>query len=295
MTIHGDVARRLALVGLALFGLVASLDGCARPGSRPGGDKPTPGTYRAGDVALRVEYTGGFVPVETVLTRLPVVSVYGDGRVITEGPVVAIDPGPALPNVLVQTIGTADVGNLATLALSAGVGSGEDLGLPPVADAPSTRFTVLTDAGPRVTEVYALGITDGGSGLTAAQRAARQALQKLVEDLTDLSATLGPDAVSAAQPYRPEAVAVVSRPWTDPGSPDLSDQPDKAWPGPVLPGAPAGPQGLSCVTITGTDAAAVLEAAKSANVLTPWVSNESRWQVNFRPLLPDETSCADLT
>ena len=48
------------------------------------------------------------------------------------------------------------------------------------------------------------------------------------------------------------------------------------------------------MTITGTDAAAVLEAAASANMLTPWVSNGSRWQVNFRPLLPDETSCDDL-
>lgn len=295
MTIHGDVARRLAPVGVVLFGLLASLGGCARPGSGPGGDQPAPGAYGGGDVVLRVEYTGGFVPVEALLTRLPIVSVYGDGRVITEGPVIAIYPGPALPNILVQTIGTADVVRLATLALSAGVGSVDDLGQPPVADAPSTRFTVLTDAGPRVTEVYALGLTDEGSGLTAAQRAAREALQKLLDDLTDLSATLGPDAVSAAQPYQTDAVAVVSRPWTDPESPDLADQPDKAWPGPVLPGAPASALGLSCVTITGPDAAAVLEAAASANVLTPWVSNESRWQVNFRPLLPDETSCDDLT
>jgi hypothetical protein len=294
MTMHGDVARRFALVGLALFGLVASLAGCARPGSGPGGDTPAPGTYGANDVVLRVEYTGGFVRVETLLTRLPVVSVYGDGRVITEGPVILIYPGPALPNVLVQTIGTADVERLATLALSAGVGSAGDLGQPPVADVPSTRFTVLTDAGPRVTEVYALGVTDGESGLTAAQRAARQALQKLLDDLTDLSATLGTGAVSAAQPYQAKAVAVVSQPWTDPGSPGLANQPDKAWPGPALPGAPANPQGLSCMTITGTDAAAVLEAAASANMLTPWVSTGSRWQVNFRPLLPDETSCDDL-
>jgi hypothetical protein len=227
-------------------------------------------------------------------TSLPVVSVYGDGRVITQGPVVSMYPWPALPNVLIQTIGTSDVVHLATQALSAGVGSLDDLGVPPVADAGSTRFTVLTDAGPRVTEVNAFGINDGASGLTTDQRAARSALQELFDALTDLPATLGPDAVSAAQPYQAETVAVVSQPWTDPGSPELSDQPELAWPGPVLPGAPASPLGLSCVTITGTDAATVLEAAAPANALTPWVSDGRRWQVSFRPLLPDETSCDDL-
>jgi hypothetical protein len=40
----------------------------------------------------------------------------------------------------------------------------------------------------------------------------------------------------------------------------------------------------------------VLEAARGGNASTPWVTGDgSRWSVAFRPLLPDETGCADLT
>jgi hypothetical protein len=48
---------------------------------------------------------------------------------------------------------------------------------------------------------------------------------------------------------------------------------------------------VNCLTV---DAGPVLAAAKTANARTPWVSGGTRWEVNFRPLLPDETSCADL-
>jgi hypothetical protein len=49
------------------------------------------------------------------------------------------------------------------------------------------------------------------------------------------------------------------------------------------------------VTATGDQARAVLDAAASATQLTPWVSGDgTRWSVLFRPLLPDESGCADL-
>jgi hypothetical protein len=39
----------------------------------------------------------------------------------------------------------------------------------------------------------------------------------------------------------------------------------------------------------------VLDAAGSANALTPWVASDgTRWSVTFRPLLPDEGGCTDL-
>jgi len=297
MTMHRALARRLTPLGVALVALVAAVGGCARPGtgSGPGGEGTPARTYTADDVVLRVEHTGGFLPVEAMITRMPLISVYGDGRVITEGPVVAIYPGPALPNLQVQTIDPVDVVDLAARALAAGVGGKNDLGQPPVADAASTRFTVLSDAGPQVTEVYALEITDAPDGLSADQRKGRETLRNLLADLTDLPRTIGPDAVSEAKPYQAEAVAVISRPWTDPGDPALGEQPEIAWPGPALPGAPASELGLSCATVTGADATAVLAAAAGANMLTPWVSEGARWSVNFRPLLPDEASCDDLS
>jgi hypothetical protein len=209
--------------------------------------------------------------------------------------VVAIYPSPALPNVLVQMISKAGVDSLVTRALAQGVGRGIDLGQPPVADAPSTMFTVLTENGPKVTEVYALGIGDDGGGLTAEQRFARRQLQELVDALTDLQATLGADVVDQQRPYQPVRVAAIAREWTDPGTPNVPAPPERVWPGPALPGAPIGNlPGLSCVTVAGADVATVLAAATSANALTPWISAGRRWLVDFRPLLPDETSCADL-
>jgi hypothetical protein len=68
------------------------------------------------------------------------------------------------------------------------------------------------------------------------------------------------------------------------------------WPGPALPGEPIGPlPDLGCVVATGDQATAVIAAARDANVLTPWLSpDDIRWSVTFRPLLPDESGCADL-
>jgi hypothetical protein len=51
---------------------------------------------------------------------------------------------------------------------------------------------------------------------------------------------------------------------------------------------------LGCVVATGDQARAVLAAAGTADATTPWVTPDGRWSVLLRPLLPDETSCADL-
>ena len=292
--------RRLPFgVAMASLALLAVVSGCAQPGPGGGGPGQSPGpgprTYGPDEVVLRVEHVDGFVPVEYLVTRLPIISVYGDGRVITEGPVIAIYPSPALPNVLVRTISMAGVDALVTRALAHGVGRETDLGQPPVADAPSTRFSVLTDAGPQVTSVNALGIGDEDYGLTPAQRAARRELRDLLDDLNDLPKTLGPEASSEQTPYEPEAIAAISRSWSDPRSPGTPIQPEKPWPGPALPGEPVGQlQGLGCVTVTGADVVTVREAATSANVLTPWSSVGHRWFVAFRPLLPEESTCAHL-
>jgi hypothetical protein len=284
--------RQLSVVFVVLLGLVG---GCAQPGpgGRGPGPGPGPGTYQPDDVVLRVDLVDGFIPREYLVTRLPKVSVYGDGRVITGGPVIDIYPYPALPNVLVQTISPAGVNALVVGALDHGVGNGADVGQPNIMDAASTRFTVLTDEGPLVSSANAL--FEGDGGLTAAQRSARSALRDLLDDLADLSKTLGPDAVGEQEPYQPKVLAAVSREWTAPDSTEAPAQPERAWPGPTLPGGPVGTiPGVGCVTVTGDDLDTVLDAARSADVLTPWTSDGRKWLVGFRPLLPEETSCANL-
>jgi hypothetical protein len=287
MTILG--ALRPALAATVLLGLAACGErgGTAAPGPTPTSELPA----ASDGLVLRAELTGGFVTPSALAGRLPLVSVYADGRVLTEGPVAAIYPGPALPNVQEQHLARDAVQDLVDRAVDAGVTETADLGSPPIADAPSTRFTLVTGSETYVREVYALWETPPeGSGLTDDQRAARKELGDFLTQLHD-----PPGGIEDSAPYVPTEVAAIATPWVDPQ--DGLTQPEVAWPGPALPGEPTG--GLpdtTCVTATGDQARAVLTAAASANAATPWVTADgARWSITFRPLLPDESGCADLT
>ncbi len=294
MTITG--AARAAAVLLLLLGVTA----CAQrtgpagpPAAPPGADLPS----AADALVLRVEHVGGFTTPEGQAARLPIVSVYADGRTILQGPVPAIYPAFAWPNIQVLDIGTEGVRQLADRALAAGVAESLDLGTPPLADVPTTRFTLGTEDGTHVREVYGLSETAGmpDPGLTDEQVAARQRLQELLTELTDLGIAETPEEVP--QPWTPAAVAAVVRPWTAPEediAQGLSPEP-VPWPGPALPGEQIRP-GIGCAVATGEQATAVIDAAGQANVLTPWSTPDGAvWSVSFRPRLPDESGCADLT
>jgi hypothetical protein len=282
----------LAAVTLFLLSACARADDTA--GSVGGGvstGPSTPAVAGPDSLVLRIERAGGLVAPDQQLGRLPVVSVYGDGRVITEGPQTAVYPGPALPNVLVQQVDPATVGGLLDKAAAAGVSSGADLGRPGVADAPTTRITVALPGGTRTVEAVALTEAQPDDPqLTTAQRDARAKLAAFVQEVSDLSAARG---MPAAQPYRPAAVAAFARPYARPEDGLPQQPPAIAWPGPALPGATVTGQ-TGCVTATGADAEKVLAAAQSAKAITPWTSGGRRWTVVFRPLLPDEAGCADL-
>lgn len=277
---------RATIAALLALGLAA----CAERGATGGPSAAATSSEATAPegLVLRVEHTGGFVTPSTTAARLPLVSVYADGRVITEGPVALIYPGPALPNLRVAEIDDAEVQDLVDRALAAGVAETSDLGMPPIADAPSTRFTLVTSEGTREREVYALFETPEGSGLAPEQEEARGRLSDLQSSLMDAG---GADPTS----YAPEAVAAVVTPWIDPEDGLL--QPELPWPGPALPGEPTGgPPDVTCVTAKGAEAQSLLAAAGAGNAATPWLSGDgARWSVTFRPLLPDETGCADLT
>jgi hypothetical protein len=291
MTIMRSAIAALLVLGLAACAERAATGGpsASAPSSEATPSEATPsGTAAAEGLVLRVEHTGGFVTPSMTAGRLPMVSVYADGRVITEGPVALIYPGPALPNVQVAEIDDEAVQDLVDRALAAGVGETADLGMPPLADAPSTRFTLVTAEGTYEREVYALWETPEGGGLTTEQEEARARLSDLLSSLTDAGG-------AGTTPYTPESVAAVVTPWVDPE--DGLVQPELPWPGPALPGeSTGGPADVTCVTATGAEAQAVVAAAQGGNAATPWVTADgSRWSVTFRPLLPDETGCADLT
>jgi hypothetical protein len=286
-------AVRAALGALLLLLVTA----CADTGGGAGATDParsSADSYAPDDVVLRVSHTGGFLNPAMLAGRLPIISVYGDGRVIAQGPQVLSYPPPALPNILVRRVGQDGVRALVERARAAGIdGSPVDYGQPNVADAPATKFTVGDDT----VEVSALTeAPDTGAGLTEAQAKARDKLRDLLAALTDLPATLGAATVGEEQPYRSKAVAAIASAGSpSPTDPDLAARPKELdWPGPALPGASIAPE-TGCVTATGAQAAAVLAAAAEASAATPWRSGGRTWTVALRPLLPDETDCADLT
>jgi hypothetical protein len=275
---------------IALLAVIAAttLTACAKPAVKV----ETPMIPTGDALVIRVEFVDGFVPIEFNASRLPLLSVYADGRVLTQGAQPAIYPGPALPNIEERLISRDDVARLAGLAIAAGVGSGADYGQPNVMDAPSTKFTVNTADRTYQSSANALGIESGG-GLTSAQRKARQKLQDLLEKLTDLPKTLGSGAVGKSKPYEAASVSVLASPYTPPT--DIPAPAKAEWPGPDLPGTPfVRAAELSCVTVTGMQAQAVLGAAAKANTATGWTAKDQTWHLTFRPLLPDESDCDDL-
>ncbi|TDC82010.1 hypothetical protein E1193_13190 [Micromonospora sp. KC606] len=281
-----SAVRGAAVLPLILLATTA----CAQQDDPAGAAAPT---YPGDAVVLRIEHTGGFVTPADLATRLPTVTVYGDGRMITQGPVVLRYPGPALPNVQVVTLSADEVGRLVERARAAGVGTAGDLGTPPVTDVPATRFALRGPTGVEETTVEALDVVGPEAGLSAGQRAAREKLRAFAQSLTDAPAAGGGSA-EPSQPYQPTAVAAVAQPWV--ADAEAGRQPEVVWPGPALPGAPLGATtGLSCVTVTGDRVKPLLDAAATANAVTPWVSDGKRWRVTLRPLLPDETDCGSLT
>ena len=264
---------------LVVLGSVLALAACGQDGGSPAAPAGDPAA-----LVLRVTQGGGYTAPGADLSRLPLVSVYRDGRVITEGPVAAIYPGPAWPNVQVAQLDADAVTDLVDAALDAGVTATGDLGSPGLADATTTTITLVTAAGTSTRAVYALREGEGDPALTAEQAAARTALADLVDRLT------GAGQQGDAEAFQPTAVAALAGTYT--GEPEFQRDP-ASWPGAPLPGESVAP-GVGCTVSSGDQATAVRTAAQDADGLTPWADGGSTWAVTFRPLLPDESDCADL-
>lgn len=268
-------STRVVRLGTAVA-LLATTTSCARAGNAAPAE---PSSVPVDGVVLEVRVVGE----EPVLAaQLPAVVVFDDGRVFTQTPVLTIAPGAALPGLQVQRIDHSAIDALVERALTAGADADRDVGAP-AAGTPWFRFTVSTGAGPVVRYVQT-----GTGDLTPEQQAGQAGLLGLLDELVSLD----PAEAGSPQGYRPEAVAAVATPWAD--LPDRPAHADARWVGPALPGEPFG-EGFGCVTATGDEAQAVLDAARSATAATPWVTPDgARWAVAFRPLLPHEDGCADL-
>jgi hypothetical protein len=247
-------------------------------------------------VVLRLETAGGLLSPAYALSRFPELTLYGDGRVITDGPQVEIYPGPALPNVRVVKISEEAVQAILRAARAAGLlGPDRHILNPRIADAPTTTFTVVAAGRRHVISANALGMDAGLHGARVSEEdRIRAALFAFQGKLSTLESWLPNGSFGEDQPYVPAGLRVFVRAGAPAAQPGLKEpvidwplatplagfgRPLQAWPD------------LRCVAVTDRNLAKVLSAARRANQLTPWRSGKATYSITFRPLLPDESGC----
>jgi hypothetical protein len=285
--------RSIALCLVPLLLGACSAAASISPSPSMGGNIGHPSGAR--DLVLRYETTGGFVPREALLGRYPTVSVYGDGTVITEGPQIAIYPGPALPNLIATKLTETGLQRLLAFAAQAGLlGPDAQFDAIGIADAGTAQFTVVAEGTRHTISAYALNESQD-RGLAPAVAAQRARLRALVSRLNDLRGALGAGEVGAEAPYRFTAVRLFVQPAVPPT--DGLIQPVIAWPL-AIPlttfgesAQPGDGAALRCGVVSGADLEVLRPLLMRANQGSPWRSGGHNFSLTIRVLLPDESGC----
>jgi hypothetical protein len=251
----------------------------------------------AGDLVIRYAEVGGFAGPRADLGRYPTVAVYGDGSVITQGPVPAIFPGPALPNLIVTKLTEAGLQKLLAAAAAAGLlGPDAQYDATGIADATTADFTVVAAGSKHHISAYALGFSDATMEGGAANAAARTRLRAFSQVLGDLRSSLGPDAMGSDAAYVYTSLRILSTTGApQPGDPALA-RPPIAWPlsTPLATfGAPGSgvATGFRCGVVTGPDLETLRPLAAKATSITGWRSAGADYTLMLLPMLPDDPGC----
>ena len=283
----------LKLLSILGIGLMTAACTAAGASGSPGDTPAPPYNVATGSdqVVLRIATGGGLVPVEYLLTHKPRFALYGDGRVVVEGPVIEIYPAPLLPNLRQMHVTPGEIQKILAAADKAGLlGPDASFNATDIFDAGTTTFTTTVDGKTHTIDAYALGIE--AATVDAAVAAARKKLSGFQDEVGDLSAFLGRE-VGDAEAYDAATMRVFTRP-ADSSAPDGLTRQVVAWPLSVDP-ATAGeatkvPQ-TRCLALTGADLTAFLTVARTANALTSWTYGAGRYSILVRPLYPDESGC----
>ena len=252
----------------------------------------TPPTGDADGVLLQVSYEGGFAPIEFIVNRIPALTLFADGTLLSEGPQPAIFPAPALPSVQRSTVDQQTMDDIRELI--------EVIGLPDiaevrntdanccVADATDTVVRYFDDDGEHLFSVYALGLGalpgDGG------QQVPDEVLNLgLLVELLNNAAFSG-----ATQPYEPTALQLVLLS-EDQGFVDAEFANTIEWPfGDLTIDDFASNGFIGCATLEGDAVGPAVEALAQANSVTTYELEGTEHRILARPLLPGETPCAML-
>ena len=281
--------RLVSPAAIALTAMVAAA--CVAPA---GATNPSvsPSATDPDSAVIRVDWEGGFVPPGVNLSRLPVVLVTADGRVITQGPQDAMYPGPLLPNLQVRTLTPDALADLLELAADSGLLVDAEYAGGPIADAATTVLRITVDGVTFTQSAYALFESLDANGAEqpsgAPDAEGRAAMRSFLDTLTGL-----PDSAysDASAPYVADGLRIYSSAYVpDPAA----DWMPVAWPLDDLAtaGESAGEGlGIRCQVVTGEDLATVLPLLEGANSATPFRSGGADYTLIVRPLLPGESGC----
>jgi hypothetical protein len=286
------LARPAALFMIALVAAACVGTAGAAPTGSPSG-KPTD----PDQVVFGVRWDGGFVTPETLLGRLPIVVVYADGRVVTQGPQIAIYPGPLMPNLQERTLSAAALDRLIELARDKDLLRTIHYDFPGIADVVDTVLEINLDGKSYRVSAYALGEagmeSGDGNGLDAATVQGRADLRAFIDALTGIPAA---DFVDQEHPLDLTAIRIYAGPAVVVPDGELpGEQPGIDWPLESL--ATAGetvensPIDVRCQVVEGDDLATVLPLLQAANTLSTFRSDGELYSFVVRPLLPGETGC----
>lgn len=235
------------------------------------------------DPVIQVRGEGGFMTPEMNLGRGPAYTLLADGRLIYEGPVLAIYPGPLLPNYQVTRLTEERVDELLALIEEIGLpemdSERDDSAMSNVADGTTEVVTFWDENGAHTYSVYALGSDPNPSDSTAAT--------------ADLMVALSEAAFSGeSESYAGDRVRIISGVALTPPDPEFEDV--RPWP---LDGEDPNEWselalGFSC-GLFGTE---VLESFRDATQVTQWMHPEVTMDAPpyillVRSLHPGEPDC----
>jgi hypothetical protein len=237
----------------------------------------------AKDVVIRVEESGGFVPVGFLATSAPSFTLYGDGTVVfRDGQAAPPDTvGSVMRSVPFQTINLDEEGIQALLAYALGPGGiGVAVGpyLGGVADVPATTFTVNADGRQKQVSVTGLSPDVHPNDVVIVT-----ALAGLAEKLRTFGTSVAGETVYEPAAYRGVLQkidqangAVVGWPWTDVKPADFT--------------AGANELLLTHVLTPAQVAALDIPQVEGGMLGLELQSDNQLYSLALRPLLPDETS-----
>jgi hypothetical protein len=232
------------------------------------------------EAILRVEQVGGFVPLEFALASGPQYVLTGDRRLISEGPQIAIYPGPMLPGYQAAQLGENDLRRVLEAVVATGLPTFEakldDSAARFVADAATTVVTFWDSNGEHRFGVYGLGIGEFDDPQI-------DALRDLLVLLDELTAT------QPGQIYQTDRIQVIAAEVDPTGDPaDVV----KPWP------IEAGLDSLSeliepygCLVFSGDEGELLIEAFDASREETLWVDGGVSYRVLARQVLPGEDGC----